>query len=52
MFAHVITFNAYRRLTALDAMRRLGIEMEGFGCPIEYEMSVAPWRGEPVETQR
>jgi AraC-like DNA-binding protein/uncharacterized damage-inducible protein DinB len=46
MFAHVITFNAYRRLTALDALRRLGVNVEGFGCPTEYEMSVAPWRSE------
>jgi len=41
MFAHVITFNGYRRLTALDALRRLGINVEGFGCPMEYEMNVA-----------
>lgn len=46
MFAHVITFNTYRRLTALDALRRLGVNVEGFGCPTEYEMSVAPWRTE------
>lgn len=44
MFAHVITFNAYRRLTALDALRQLGVNVEGFGCPMEYEESVAPWR--------
>jgi uncharacterized damage-inducible protein DinB len=50
MFAHVMTFNAYRRLTALDALRRLGINVEGFGCPMEYESSVAPWRAEPVES--
>jgi len=36
-FAHVMTFNAYRRLTALDALRRLGVDIEGFGCPMEYE---------------
>ena len=36
MFAHVITFNAYRRMLALDAMRRLGAKVEGFGCPTEY----------------
>jgi AraC-like DNA-binding protein len=41
MFAHVITFNTYQRLLALDVMRRLGIKMEGFGCPTEYEASVA-----------
>lgn len=42
MFAHVITFNTYRRLTALDALRRLGVKVEGLGCPTEYEASVAP----------
>jgi AraC family transcriptional regulator len=40
MFTHVVTFNAYRRLTALDALRRLGVNVEGFGCPMEYESSV------------
>jgi AraC-like DNA-binding protein len=44
MFAHVITFNTYLRLLALDAMRRLGVEVEGFGCPTEYEASVNPVR--------
>ena len=43
-FAHVITFNTYRRLTALDALRQLGVSVKGFGCPMEYETSVAPWR--------
>ena len=37
VFTHVITFNTYRRLTALDALRRLGVDIEGFGCPIEFE---------------
>ena len=46
MFAHVMTFNAYRRLNALDALRQLGIGVEGFGCPMEYESTVAPWRAE------
>ena len=46
MFAHVITFNTFRRLTALDALQRLGVSVEGFGCPMEYETSVAPWRAE------
>jgi hypothetical protein len=36
MFAHVITFNAYRRMIALDVMRRCGVKVEGFGCPMEY----------------
>jgi AraC family transcriptional regulator len=41
MFAHVITFNAYRRLIALDALRRFGAKIEGFGCPSEYESAAA-----------
>ena len=36
MFAHVITFNAYRRMLAIDALRHLGVKVEGFGCPMEY----------------
>lgn len=44
MFAHVITFNTYQRLLALDALRRLGVKVEGFGCPTEYEASVTPVR--------
>jgi AraC-like DNA-binding protein/uncharacterized damage-inducible protein DinB len=48
-FAHVITFNAYRRLTALDALRKLGVNVEGVGCPMEYEESVQPWRAEHTE---
>ena len=42
MFAHVVTFNTYRRLTALDALRGFGVKVEGFGCPSEYEAAVAP----------
>ena len=41
MFAHVITFNAYRRMLAMDALRRLGVKVEGFGCPMEYVASLA-----------
>ena len=41
MFAHVITFNSYQRLVALDALRRQGVKVEGFGCPTEYEASLA-----------
>jgi AraC family transcriptional regulator len=44
MFAHVITFNTYQRLLALDALRRMGVKVEGFGCPTEYEANVAPVR--------
>jgi uncharacterized damage-inducible protein DinB len=43
VFAHIITFNAHRRLMALDALRQLGVQTEGFGDPMEYEESVAPW---------
>jgi AraC family transcriptional regulator len=41
MFAHVITFNAYRRMLAMDALRHLGVKVEGFGCPSEYVASLA-----------
>ena len=40
MFAHMMTFNGYRRLTALSALRGLGVKVEGFGCPSEYEASL------------
>jgi len=40
-FAHVITFNAHRRLTALDAFHRLGVSVSGSGCPSEYEAHCA-----------
>jgi AraC-like DNA-binding protein/uncharacterized damage-inducible protein DinB len=43
VFAHIMTFNAHRRLMALDALRQLGVETQGFGDPMEYEESVAPW---------
>ena len=43
VFAHIMTFNAHRRLMALDALRHLGVTPEGFGCPMEYEERVAPW---------
>jgi AraC-like DNA-binding protein len=36
MFADVITFNAHRRMLAIDAMQRLGAKVEGCGSPIEY----------------
>src|ERR1700745_1104558 len=42
VFAHIMTFNAHRRLMALDALRQLGVQTEGFGDPMEYEESVAP----------
>ncbi len=40
MFAHVITFNSYRRMLAMDALRCLGVKVEGFGCPSEYLASL------------
>jgi AraC-like DNA-binding protein len=40
MFAHVITFNFYRRMLAIDALKRLGVSVEGFGCPEEYLASL------------
>jgi AraC family transcriptional regulator len=40
-FAHVITFNAYRRMLAIDALRYLGVQVEGVGCPMEYVDYVA-----------
>jgi uncharacterized damage-inducible protein DinB len=46
VFAHIVTFNAHRRLMALDALRQLGVQPEGFGDPMEYEESVAPWNRE------
>jgi AraC family transcriptional regulator len=40
MFAHVITFNFYRRMLAIDALQRLGVRVQGFGCPEEYIASL------------
>lgn len=40
VFAHIVTFNAHRRIMALDAFRELGVHVDGFGDPIEYERSV------------
>ena len=41
VFAHVITFNFYRRMLAIDALRSLGAKVEGFGCPEEYVAALA-----------
>ena len=41
MFAHIITFNTYRRIAALDAFHRLGVKLQGEGDPIEYERRVS-----------
>jgi AraC family transcriptional regulator len=48
VFAHIVTFNAHRRLMALGALRQLGVQTEGFGDPMEYEESVAPWNREVI----
>ena len=40
-FAHVITFNAYRRMVALDVLRSMGVKVDGVGCPMEYLDSLA-----------
>jgi AraC-like DNA-binding protein/uncharacterized damage-inducible protein DinB len=40
VFAHIMTFNAHRRIMALDAFRELGVHIEGFGCPMEYEQKL------------
>jgi hypothetical protein len=50
VFAHIMTFNAHRRLMALDALRQLGVQTQGFGDPMEYEETVAPWK-QPVALQ-
>jgi hypothetical protein len=36
MFADVVTFNAHRRILAIDALQGLGAKVEGCGSPIEY----------------
>ena len=41
MFADVITFNAHRRMLAIDALQRLGAKVEGCGSPIEYVAQLA-----------
>jgi AraC-like DNA-binding protein/uncharacterized damage-inducible protein DinB len=52
VFAHIMTFNAHRRLMALDALRQLGVQTEGFGDPMEYEETVAPWNKRvPLKTR-
>ena len=40
MFASVITYNTHMRLLALDALRRLGVNVDVMGDPMEYEASV------------
>ncbi len=40
MIAHVITFAAYRRTVAIQALARLGVTDLGYGDPIEWEEQV------------
>jgi AraC family transcriptional regulator len=40
VFVHIMTFNAHRRIMALDAFRELGVHIDGFGDPIEYERAI------------
>jgi AraC-like DNA-binding protein len=40
VFAHVITFNAHRRLQAMDALRQLGVAPKGYGDPMEFEQAM------------
>jgi len=40
MIAHVVTYSAFRRLTALKALESLGIHDLGFGDPIEWERTL------------
>ncbi len=42
MFADVMTFNAYRRLAAMDAFHQLGVNLPGSGSPIEYQQANEP----------
>ena len=52
VFAHIMTFNAHRRLMALDALRQLGVQTEGFGDPMEYEEMISPWKDRvPLKTR-
>ena len=48
VFASVITSNTHRRLVAMDVLRRYGVNVQGFGDPIEYERSVAARNVEEV----
>jgi AraC family transcriptional regulator len=52
VFAHIMTFNGHRRLLALDALKRLGADIQGFGDPMEYEQSVAPWNPDPEKAAK
>ncbi len=35
-----LAYQSRTHLMALDALRRLGVQTEGFGCPIEYERNI------------
>jgi AraC-like DNA-binding protein len=40
MIAHVLTFSAYRRTAAIEAMKQFGIADLGYGDPITWERSL------------
>jgi uncharacterized damage-inducible protein DinB len=40
-FAHIITFQAYRRRAALEALRRLGVTGLDYGDPVTWERELA-----------
>lgn len=40
MIAHVLTFSAYRRTAAIEALQRFGLADLGYGDPIEWERSL------------
>ena len=39
--AHIITFQAHRRMLALEALHSFGVEDLGYGDPVEWERAVA-----------
>lgn len=45
MISHVINFTAYRRLTAIYTMQRLGVTGLTNGCPMEYEFAQREQQG-------
>ena len=42
VFAHIVTFNAHRRLMALDALRQLGVQTEGHPVGRRPQRNVLP----------
>jgi len=40
VFTHIITFNTWRRLAAMDSLHRLGVDIPDSGCPMGCEESI------------